>query len=289
MKELWKYSEYVASEVTKLFPAPNKLEFEEEIYVRFLILTKKRYMYTKYKDEKIDNNVGKKGVLLARRDNSKYVRNIYEHVVKMIFDYKKEDEIKSYVLEEINKLCSGNFNYDDFVVTKAVGDSGNLHAVKFYNEKGEEKGMVGDYTVKLLPENNEDRIKEMTSKGVDNIKDYYLQALPAQVQLAEKMRRRGKRVDNGSRIEYVITTNGGHNAKQGKKIEHIDYFKKFSHILKIDYLYYLKLMTNPLDQILNIFSDEKDFVLNQYKIRSRQRQKILQSIRDINKPKIILK
>lgn len=246
-------------------------------------------MYTKYKDEKIDKKIGKKGVLLARRDNSKFVRDIYEKVVSMIFEYKNEKEIKDFVIEEINKLCYGYFDYDDFVVTKAVGDSGNARPVKFRDDDGKMKAMVGDYKVKLLPEDKEARDKELQSKGIDNEKEYYLQALPAQVQLAEKMRRRGKRVDNGSRIEYVITTNGGHNAKQGIKVEHIDYFKQFSHILKIDYLYYLKLLTSPLDQILNIFSDDKDFVLKQYKFRLKIREKVLQDIKDLFKPKIVFK
>ena len=76
---------HVASEVTKLFPAPIELEFEEEIYKFFFILSKKRYMYRKcLRDGVTDNKIGKKGVLLARRDNSKFVRDVYEAVVSQI-------------------------------------------------------------------------------------------------------------------------------------------------------------------------------------------------------------
>lgn len=288
LEKLWQYSLEVAEKVSKLFPAPNKLEFEEAIYVRFLILTKKRYMYTTYKDGKMKEGVGKKGVLLARRDNSKFVRDIYEKVVMMVFNKEPELKIKGFIIEQLNKLCSGGFKHDDFVVTKSVGDSGNLIAQKFIDEKGVVKGLVGDYRVKLLPDDPEERLKEMKLKKVDNVKDYYSQALPAQVQLALRMRGRGKRVDPGSRIEYVITTNGGHTAKQSKKVEHIDYFKKFSNILKMDYLYYLKLLSNPLDQILNVIYDEKDFVINQYKLRQKIRQKVLNDIENINKPRITL-
>ena len=56
--------------------------------------------------------------------------------------------------------------------------------------------------------------------------------LPAQVQLAEKMRRRGLRVDAGSRIEYVVTTNGGPKAKQFEKLEDPDYQKNTTILLK---------------------------------------------------------
>ena len=83
--ETWDYALKVADEVTKLFPAPIQLEFEEEIYVFFLILSKKRYMYRKcLRDGIVDKKIGKKGVLLARRDNSKFVRDIYEEVVNMV-------------------------------------------------------------------------------------------------------------------------------------------------------------------------------------------------------------
>ena len=55
-----------------------KLEFEEAIYSFFFILTKKRYMYRAInsREGEIEKKIGKKGVLLARRDNSKFVHVI---------------------------------------------------------------------------------------------------------------------------------------------------------------------------------------------------------------------
>ena len=38
------------------------------------------------KDGVVHNKIGRKGVLLARRDNSVFVRNIYEKVIGKIFD-----------------------------------------------------------------------------------------------------------------------------------------------------------------------------------------------------------
>jgi DNA polymerase elongation subunit (family B) len=91
-EELWAYSEFVADELTKLFPPPIKLEFEGAIYTFFFILTKKRYMYRKVekKGGKLiySNNIGKKGVLLARRDNSKFIRDVYEGVINHITNEK---------------------------------------------------------------------------------------------------------------------------------------------------------------------------------------------------------
>jgi DNA polymerase elongation subunit (family B) len=111
------------------------------------------------------------------------------------------------------------------------------------------------------------------------------------------MRKRGNRVDSGSRLEYVITTQGGHKAKQYVKVEDATYFARFS-VLKLDYMYYLKLITNPLDDIFNILYQKNDndkkykftknFVLNQYNYRLKIRTKVHNELLALYNPKIIL-
>ena len=226
-QETWDYALEVADEVTKLFPPPIKLEFEEEIYAFFFILSKKRYMYRKcLRDGVVDQKIGKKGVLLARRDNSKFVRDVYEGVIGMIADNIKMDDILYYVLEHINEMCSSSKDFKDFVITKSVGDIGELQAQAFFDEKGRKKAKVGDYTVPILSTDKELRKEQMDKKGATTSKEYYSLCLPAQVQLAEKMRRRGQRVDSGSRIEYVVCDPTRHTAKQYEKVESADYLAK---------------------------------------------------------------
>ena len=285
-QENWDHALYVASEVTKMFPAPIVLEFEEEIYWRFFILTKKRYMYKKCgRDGVVEEKVGKKGVLLARRDNSVFIRNIYETLIMKVFNKSPKEEILAFVIDEINKLCSGYYPYTDFIITKAVGDHGNLQVTPFFNEKNQKKGKMGQYTVPLLSTEPKERARQFKLKNCDKAKDYYIRCLPAVVQLAERMRFRGQRVDSGTRLEYVISTQGGHKGKQYEKVEDSEYFKQHQSVLKIDYLYYLKLMANPFDDVLNVlYSNEdnneekykfsKDLVLNQYKHRSKTRVKL---------------
>jgi len=284
-QENWDHALYVASEVTKMFPAPIVLEFEEEIYWRFFILTKKRYMYKKCgRDGVVEEKVGKKGVLLARRDNSVFIRNIYETLIMKVFNKSSKEEILDFVIDEINKLCSGYYPYTDFIITKAVGDHGNLQVAPFFNEKNQKKGKMGQYTVPLLSTEPKERARQFKLKNCDKAKDYYIRCLPAVVQLAERMRFRGQRVDSGTRLEYVISTQGGHKGKQYEKVEDSEYFKQHQSVLKIDYLYYLKLMANPFDDVLNVLYDNndnedkykfsKDLVLNQYKHRSKTRVKL---------------
>ena len=286
-EENWDYAIHVSKEVSKLFPSPIKLEFENAIYWRFFILTKKRYMYQKCgRDGIIEDHIGKKGVLLARRDNSMFIRIIYEKVINMIFDKQHRDEILSYIIDEINNLCSHFYSYKDFVVTKSVSDHGDGKVISFIDEKGKKKGKMGSYTVPLLSTEEKERKRQFKLKECSNEKEYYLRCLPAVVQLAEKMRDRGQRVDSGTRLEYLITTQGGHKAKQYFKLEDVGYFSQYSSILEVDYMYYLKLMANPFDDILNTLYTKplpedkpgriftKNFVLNQYKYRLNVRTKM---------------
>ena len=294
-EELWAYSEYVADEVTKLFPPPMKLEFEGEIYTFFFILTKKRYMYRKVvqKEGKMvySNNIGKKGVLLARRDNSKFVRDVYEGVINRIADGISRDDLLYWVIQQIDLMFANGKPHTDFVITKSVGSYGGLQASEFVNEKGQKKAKVGDYTTPILASNKSEREEQMAKKGASTVQDFYLLCLPAQVQLAERMRKRGQRVDAGSRLEYVVTDPVKHTAKQYEKVESSEYYKKYSDVIQIDYYYYLKALANPLDQVLNVAygSDkdwQEDFVLKQYQHRWKVKQKCLDELKDLFRPKL---
>ena len=298
-EENWDYAEHVASEVTKLFPEPIKLEFEEEIYWRFFILTKKRYMYKKcLRDGVVEENIGKKGVLLARRDNSSFIRKTYEDLIMMVFNRSTRDEILYYVIDIINKLCSHFYSYKDFIVTKSIGSHGGGQVIPFINEKGKKKGKMGDYTVPLLSTEETERKRQFKLKDCNNSKDYYIHCLPAVVQLAERMRKRGQRVDPGTRLEYVISSQGGHKAKQYVKVEDATYFGNHSSVLKLDYMYYLKLMATPFDDVLNIiyhredgskYKFKKDFVLTQYKYRLKTRTEVLIELLEFFHPKLKFK
>ena len=296
-QEAWDNALYVADQVTKLFPPPIKLDFESIIYSKFFILTKKRYMYRScLADGVVDNKIGKKGVLLARRDNSAFIRDVYEAVISKIFDNIDRDDVLYFVLEQINKLCSNSFDYRKFIVTKSVGSTGDMSITPFVDEKGKKKAKIGNYTVPILPENHDERDKQFTLKNASSEREYYLKCLPAQVQLVEKMKRRGQRVDAGSRIEYVILNEGNNKAKQYEKIESADYFFSHSNVLKLDFMYYLSLLKNPLDQVLNVAYDKDDdnryrfkpdFVLQQYNFRMNCRAKMIEEINNLTKPKLV--
>lgn len=308
-QECWDYAVNVAKCVSALFPPPMSLAYEEKIYKRFLILTKKRYMSLQCdRDGKTDTKISKKGVLLQRRDNCNFVRKVYGDVIMMIFDKKDIYHIAMYILDEINKLCSGFYPPSEFIVTKSIRDMGWFesrhgdfseyeHVVEGVNSKGKKCFKIGDYIVKRLPDDEKKQKAEFKKKNCDNAIDFYAQSFPAQAQLADKMRQRGQLVMAGSRIEYVVTTTGGHTAKQYLKVEDAQYFSRHRASLEIDYLYYLKQLATPLDQVLDVIFGKGDtyilgypfpkgFTTQQYDLRAKTRPKLMAQLTGLFTPKI---
>ena len=146
--EIWDYAVMVADEVSKLFPSPLRLEYEEAVYKDFFILTKKRYLYlSSDRDGVIDKKIGKRGVAISRRDNSLLLRILYEKVIQMIFDRVKAEDILYFLLEELNKVCSKSYDYSNFVLTKSIKDVNNMELISFKDEKGNWYKAGGDGSI----------------------------------------------------------------------------------------------------------------------------------------------
>lgn len=289
-KEIWEHAELVSEEVSKLFPKPMRLEFENVIYWRFLILTMKRYMSLKCdKEGNISKKIEKKGVLLSRRDNSNFVRTVYGDIIMKVFDKVDKDIILYDIIQHINNLYSHSFSYKDFIITKSVGsiggDSKTLTLTPIPGKK--DKVKIGDYTIPVLCADGKKREHQLRLKNATTTNEYYLRCFPAQVQLAEKMKERGNRVDTGTRLEFIILDQGGPKAKQYEKIESADYYKDRMHILLVDFMYYLKALVNPMDQVFAcVFKDVKDFTKQQYKFRMNK-LKVINQMKELFSPKII--
>jgi DNA polymerase elongation subunit (family B) len=251
----------IEGDVKSLFPSPMKLAFEEKIYWRFFILTKKRYMALTCNTEgKVSSNMFKRGVLLARRDNSAFLRSLYSDVIKKVFYKEDKNNVLIHIVDKLKEMCSNSIDKKQFIITKSVGD-------------------VDDYKMKPLPDDQKKREKRLKDLNCTE-EEYRLKSLPAQVQLAEKMRRRGKPVDSGTRLEYVVTCSEGD--KLFDKMEDAEYFLEHQEIIRLDYMYYLKLASNPLDQLLEVAYKITDFTLNFYKYLVK-REKLLNDIRKLGK------
>jgi DNA polymerase elongation subunit (family B) len=250
-EELYNFCKDVETEMMSLFPRPMKLAYEEKIYWRFFILTKKRYMALECDTKgKVSDKIFKRGVLLARRDNSAWLRDLYANIIMKVFYKESLDEVLLILLDNFNQLFGNTFDIKNFVVTKSIGSA-------------------EDYKIRPLPTDPKKLTKRLKDLNCTE-EEYNMKALPAQMQLAEKMKRRGKPVSAGTRLEYVITDTGNKKDKLFNQIEDYEYFKDHTSVLNLDFLYYLKLASNPIDQVLSVAYNIEDFTLNQVKTRLKK-------------------
>jgi DNA polymerase elongation subunit (family B) len=283
IQETWDYAKHVAEQVSKEFPPPMKLEFEATVYARFLILSKKRYMYQETdKDGNLNHKIGKKGVILARRDNSGVLKHIYESVTSMIFNKDSSKDIEEFIIEYINQIFRNTIPHHQYVITKSIGSTSQEILGKHF----------GDYKMRqILPEDPDEQARILNEaaqrlhKPVMTKHDYYISQCPAPVILAQRMRDRGILVNPGSRIPYVVIQRHRKNTTLGHRIEDYEYFCKHSSILKIDPEYYIDSFINPLDQVLKVGINNDHFMSDQYRIRM-QHQKVIKDIKELGYTKL---
>lgn len=265
-----------SKEATKLFPPPMKLEYEKKIYRVFLLISKKKYVYIVCdKNGKIEMDkdksgnytdkykIYKKGVLLTRRDNTKFMKEVYQTLIQDIIDSTLKnipsnqlyDNIIDYLIGALNRLYSKSLNISQLTITKSIKE--NI-----------------DYKIRALPDDPEKRKKRLEKLECMDESEYIMKALPAIVQLAEKMRRRGQFVPAGSRIEYLFLDVGDMKANQWKKVESLQYYKEHSSSLQLDFIHYNKLLINPIDQLLNIVKAGSKFMEEHFKDRILKYQMI---------------
>jgi DNA polymerase delta subunit 1 len=109
-----------AKEVTKLFPAPVKLEFEK-VYFPFLLMNKKRYAGLYWsKPEKWDK-MDTKGIETVRRDNCALVRTVIDTCLRKILVERSVPGAIDYVKQVIADLLQNKLDISMLVITKALG------------------------------------------------------------------------------------------------------------------------------------------------------------------------
>lgn len=269
-EELWDYAVRTADEISAQFPDPIKLEFEEAIYTKFLILTKKRYLYrASSRNGQEKAHIGSKGVVSNRRDNSIFIRQMYEDVIACIFQNNTLDNIQTMVFStiraKIDQMFGNKLPVEHFVITKTAGDYGDLTpSAPFVDEKGVHKVMLGQYQAKILS----DELREAEGLTTpEQERAWYLSKLPAHIQLLEKIKQRGQMKNEGSRLEYVIIETNNPDDKQSRKIESYDYFLKHRDVIRLDYLYYMERCINAIDQVLEVVFGVYDFLKAEHKTR----------------------
>ena len=267
-KDLWDHCVKIDKLLETEFPPPMKLEFEDKIYKKFLIFSKKRYIaHIVEEDYDTLKNVQMKGVILARRDNSKFVSSVYKECIDMVFDSKTKEEVFDHFHERVLELFRRkDFDISQFIITKTVNDTET-------------------YKRDRLPENDQaERTRKLVAKKCDTERVFMDRSLPAHVYLALKMGRRGRPVVPGSRLEFVMTNRGEYNGALWEKIDSPSYVEKYSDIIKICPYYYMSKCVNPIEQLFEVCFGTKNIILRAYKTHV-QKHKICRQL-VLNTPKV---
>ncbi len=263
-EDIWKHCEFIVEDLVerKIFPPPMRLEFEDKVCVKYMILTKKRYCaYMMGRDGIVNPKMFVRGIALTRRDNCKFLRNVYEQSIRYILDNSdnltllskemekcdilKVDAVKGIlelINDNINSLFQRKYGYKDFVITQGL--------------------------TKL---------------------DYKTKSPPAHVAVYQKMVNRGIPVQVGTRIEYVcIDLMNGYDkkVKKSEKTEDMAYFAEHKDILRIDYLHYLESQAIvPLDELLKVCCKLEGYMDTLFEYRVNH-DKMIYSLKKLFKPKI---
>ena len=198
------------------------------------------------------------------------------------------------VFDGLLKLFRCEYPLKDFVITKSVGDI-EQYAVRELPKAWEERKTklgkalnveVPDHECKHCLAGKKDDCKCSQCGACAIEREFHISTLPPQVQLAEKMRRRGKPVQAGSRLEFVVTMGEGIDKKLADKMEDVEYYKDHAETLDIDFYYYLKFAVNPFDQMIEV-AYKKPAVITKFFKFMKNRLKLLQSIKALRQPVLV--
>jgi DNA polymerase delta subunit 1 len=122
LEECFKIGEDLEHKVNAIFPKPMYLEMEK-IYSKYFLLSKKRYVgyIVNKKGEQI--SVDKKGVVIKRRDNCAYLRDIYNVLIEKVMAKEQQWKIFEFIQQKIDLLLLGRVELKDLIITKSIKEN----------------------------------------------------------------------------------------------------------------------------------------------------------------------
>jgi DNA polymerase elongation subunit (family B) len=238
-KELSGTSEYrdpvtgilICPEVKGLFPPPLKIEFEKAMNI--LCIAKKKYaayLINKSGNLKLDIDgnpiILERGIVVARRDNFKVLRDTYRLLLRSILDKKSAKSSFEIILNSVIRMLREDYDpVTEFTIIRGLGSTYKNKSY-FMNVFASELANVGK------PAAAGERLE-------------YLIVIP---QEEEKIR---EDACNATERKYLL----------GKKLRTIEWWLEEGKT-KLDIMYYLKLFANPIDQLFQTAYSSIDFHKN---------------------------
>lgn len=140
--------EIIEKQINSIYVKPLKLEYEGACKYIFN-LTKKRYAKLMYTRDGVpetqdgDIKLQMKGLPCVRRDNSKWVRDQYYSLLKLVVKGGTFEEAKQLVRDTVEDLRSGSVKDDDLVITtrmSAAYTPGSTYTLKVFGDIMRDRG-----------------------------------------------------------------------------------------------------------------------------------------------------
>ncbi len=221
---------------------PIDFDFEN-VYGRYLLLTMKRYIGEVVNRDGQTIKTVKKGIVMSRRDNCKYLRDSYKEVVTAWSLRKSENEVMAIIYNRVNMLFTRQIPDTDFIIYVGVTDVMN------YAKKKEIK--TANKTERIYLDYNNNPIHDPIGPNDPRL----VWSNYPQTRLAVKMIRRGDTVPANTRLEFLYLDYGYKVAVQGDQAEDYTYYKENKHYeqLRPDLLLYLeKQLLKPVTELLRV-------------------------------------
>lgn len=118
IKDTTELGHKISKELSSLFPPPLQIEFEK-CYVKYFLVSKKRYAGYKYKEN--GNHVFDiKGLASTRRDSFPYFKKTFNDVIHNIMNGKTHKEIVEFVFDSIYKLITRQIPIEELIMSGEV-------------------------------------------------------------------------------------------------------------------------------------------------------------------------
>ena len=214
---------------------PINVQFEN-LYKRFLLLTKKRYIAYAVNRKGEIKDIIKKGVVLSRRDNCQYLKDSFKPIVQGILDNKVEEDILFILYDRINKLFTRQISDANLIIYIGIKN------IIEYAKKDKKGNYIGKDKEILNPQPEEYDDPRLVYPNIP------------QVLLSLKLLKRGDEVPANTRLELLYVENKNADY-QGEKAEDYTFYRENKAIsdLKPDYLHYIeKQLMKPITELLEV-------------------------------------
>lgn len=167
------YGKYLEKEISKDFLDPLRLEFEKAM--KMIALARKKYAGYVYKDDGtyvIDKDTGLpylylRGNVLARRDNAKWLRIVFEKLIRMALDEVPVEEMLLYLIDVVDKFMTDPIDHNALVTVRSVSAhyKNQTYFMKLFADRLAREGM---------PIRPGERIGYLVVKGRNDTENKYI-------------------------------------------------------------------------------------------------------------------